>query len=102
MSDTNIAIVKDLYAAFSRGDVNAIMQHISDQLEGFSVVAAQQSAPWHIQITKKQDVPKFFQAIAQSSEFSRFKPLDFAAGGAYVYSTVSFDSTFRHNGKKLS
>lgn len=102
MSDANIAIVKDIYAAFSRGDVNAIMQHISDELEGFGVVTAQQSVPWHIQITKKQDVPKFFQAIAESSEFSRFEPRDFAGGGAYVYCTISFDVTFRRNGKKLT
>jgi ketosteroid isomerase-like protein len=102
MSDANIAIVKDIYAAFGRGDVNAIMQHISDDLEYFGVVADRQVVPWHIRITKKQDVPKFFQAVAQSNEFTRFEPRDFAAGGAYVYCTISFDSTFRHNGKKLA
>lgn len=102
MSDANIAIVKDIYAAYGRGDVAAIMQHISDDLEHFAVVADRQAAPWHIQIAKKQDVPRFFQALAGSCEFTRFEPRDFAAGGDYVYCTVSFDSTFRHNGRKLS
>jgi uncharacterized protein len=102
MSDANIAIVKDIYAAFGHGDVNAIMAHISDDLEAFGIVTDRQLVPWHIQATKKQDVPKFFQAIAQSSEFSRFEPRDFAAGGAYVYCSIGFDVTFRHNGKRVS
>ena len=39
MSDANIAIVKDIYAAFGHGDVDGIMKHISDDLEHFGVVA---------------------------------------------------------------
>jgi hypothetical protein len=51
---------------------------------------------------EKKDVPKFFQAIAASSEFTRFEPRDFAAGGDHVYCTISFDVTFRHNRAKLT
>lgn len=102
MSDANIAVVKDIYAAFSRGDVGAIMQHIADDLHAFGVVSERQLIPWHIQIAKKEDVPKFFQAIAESSEFTRFEPRDFASGGDVVYCTISFDVTFRHNRKKLT
>ncbi len=32
MSDKNIQVAKEIYAAFSRGDVPAIMQHMSDDL----------------------------------------------------------------------
>jgi uncharacterized protein len=102
MSDNNIQIAQDIYAAFARGDVPAIMQHISDELEGFGVVSEQMLLPWHIQISKKQDVPAFFQALAESSDFTRFEPRDFAAGGDHVYCTVSFDSTFKRNGRKLT
>jgi ketosteroid isomerase-like protein len=102
MSDKNIQIVKDIYAAFNRGDVPAIMQHMSDDLQGFGVVSEEKLIPWHIQISKKKDVPKFFQAIAASSEFTRFEPRDFAAGGDHVYCTISFDVTFRHNRAKLT
>ena len=102
MSDKNIQIVKDIYAAFIRGDVPAIMQHISDDLQGFGVVSKEKLIPWHIQISKKQNVPKFFQAVAESSKFTRFEPRDFAAGGDYVYCTISFDVTFKHNRKRLT
>jgi uncharacterized protein len=102
MSDRNIGVVQDIYAAFGRGDVPAIMQHIADDLRAFGVVTERTLVPWHIQATRKQDVPKFFQALAESSEFTRFEPRDFAAGGDHVYCTVSFDATFKHNRKKLT
>jgi hypothetical protein len=102
MSERNIQIVQDIYAAFGRGDVPAIMRHVSDDLHGFGVVSAEKVVPWHIQISKKQDVPQFFQAIADSADFTRFEPRDFAAGGDHVYCTISWDVTFKHNGKKLT
>ena len=68
MSDNNIQIVKEIYAAFKRGDVPAIMQHLSDDLQGFGIVSEQKLIPWQIQISKKQDVPKFFQAVAEAAD----------------------------------
>jgi len=63
------------------------MQHICDDLPAFGVVSEQKLAPWHIHVTKKQDVPRFLQIIAESIEFTRFEPRDFAAGGNHVYGT---------------
>jgi hypothetical protein len=59
MSDKNIQIVKDIYAAFNRGDVPAIMQHMSDDLQGFGVVSEEKLIPWHIQISKKRMYQSF-------------------------------------------
>ena len=102
MSDKNIAIVQQIYQAFGRGDVPGILEHIADDMRGFGVVSESTEVPWHLQITRKADVPKFFQALATECEFSRFEPRDFAAGGDQVYCTVSYDVTLRRNGKKLS
>jgi ketosteroid isomerase-like protein len=102
MSDNNIQVVQQIYAAFGRGDVSAIMGHISDELRRFGVVSDQKLVPWHIQITKKKDVPLFFQAIAESSDFTRLEPRDFAAAGDHVYCTLSFDVMFKKNGKKIA
>jgi uncharacterized protein len=102
MSDSNIAIVQQIYAAFGKGDVAAILEHISDDLRHFGVVTEQNQLPWQIQITKKKDVPLFFQALAETSDFTRFEFRDFAVGGDQVYCTVSFDLTFRRNGRKVT
>ena len=102
MSQKNIEIVQQIYAAFMRGDVPAMMEHISEELRHFGVVSEKKLLPWHIQITRKRDVPLFFQAIAESAEFTRFEPRDFAAGGGQVYCTVSFDVTFKNNGRMIT
>jgi uncharacterized protein len=102
MSDKNIATVQQIYQAFGRGDVPGILEHIADDMRGFGVVSESTEVPWHIQITRKGDVPKFFQALAAECEFTRFEPRDFAAGGDQVYCTVSFDVTMRRNGRKVS
>jgi len=102
MSEKNIDIVKDIYRAFASGDMAAILAHISEDMRGFGVVSERTMLPWHMQITRKADVPKFFQAIGGAAEFTRYEPRDFAAGGDHVYSTISFDATFKHNGRKVT
>jgi ketosteroid isomerase-like protein len=82
MSDRNIQIAKEIYAAFQRGDIASIMEHVSDDLEAFAIISERELIPWHIQISKKQEVPKFFQAVSETAEFSRFEAHDFAAGGS--------------------
>ena len=102
MSDSNIQIVQTIYAAFGRGDVPAIVEHIDDKLTRFGVVSESKDIPWHVQVQSKKDVPLFFKALAESVDFTRFEPRDFAAAGEYVYCTVSFDITFKKSGKKLT
>jgi ketosteroid isomerase-like protein len=100
---SNIEIVQKVYAAFGRGDVPAILEHIAPDMVGFGVVAdATPEVPWHIQITKREDVPKFFQALAAECDFTRFEPHSFATGGDHVYASISFDVTIKKNAKKVS
>src|SRR6266568_5913532 len=88
MSDNNIAVIQQIYQAFGRGDVAGIMEHIAAELHGFGVVSESSDVPWHVQITRKADVPSFFQALAKECDFTRFEPRDFVAGGDQVYVTV--------------
>jgi ketosteroid isomerase-like protein len=100
---THIETIQKIYAAFGRGDIPGILEHIAEDLHAFSVVAdASPEIPWHLKITKKRDVPKFFQALAAECDFSLFEPHAFAQGGDHVYATISFDVTFKRNGKKVS
>jgi ketosteroid isomerase-like protein len=99
MSEKNIQAVQSIYAAFGRGDVPAILEFIADDLRLFGVVSQSKEVPWHLQITKKKDVPLFFQALAQECDFTRFEPRDFAAAGDHVYCTIRFDVRFKRNGQ---
>jgi ketosteroid isomerase-like protein len=78
------------------------MEHVSDELRHFGVLSESAEVPWHRQITRKADVPKFFQALASECDFTRFEPRDFAAAGDVVYCSIGFDVTLRRNGRKLS
>jgi ketosteroid isomerase-like protein len=82
--------------------VPAILEHIADDMRHFGVFSESKDVPWHLQITKKKDVPLFFQALARECDFTRFEPRDFAAAGDHVYCTVSFDMTLKRNGKKAT
>lgn len=95
-------VVQQIYAAFSRGDVPAVMEHISDDLRHFGIVSELQLVPWHIPITKKKDVPRFVGALAEAAEFTRFEPRDLATGGDDVYCTISLDARYKHNGKRIT
>ena len=66
------------------------------------IISERQLIPWHIQVSKKADIPKFFQAVSETAEFTRFEAHDFAAGTDYVYCTCSFDAKFRRNNKKVT
>jgi len=57
--------------------------------------------PWHLQIREKQNVPAFFQALAEHCDFTKFEPHSFAAGGDHVYCSVDAEITIKKNGKKL-
>ena len=65
MSDKNIQVAKEIYAAFSRGDVPTIMQHISDDLQGFGIVSEEKLVPWHMKISKNRTT-KVFPSLANN------------------------------------
>jgi ketosteroid isomerase-like protein len=98
----NVQVVQTIYAAFTRGDVPGIVACIDDDMRAFGVVGTSKDVPWHLQIDRKADVPKFFQAIASECDFTRFEPRDYAIGGDHVYCTVRYDITLKRNGRKLS
>jgi ketosteroid isomerase-like protein len=97
---TNQEIAQQIYAAFGRGDVPGIMEFIAEDMQHFGVISASLDAPWHLQIKKKADVPKFFQALAEECTFTHFEPHDFAAAGDHVYCSIKWEATFKRTGRK--
>ena len=101
-AEGNIAVVARIYAAFKRGDVPGILANIAEDVRAFGIVSeSAKEVPWHLQITNKKDVPRFFKALADECDFTSFEPRDFATGGDHVYCTVRYDVTLKRNGKKL-
>ena len=62
-AEQNIETVKALYEAFGRGDVDAILERVTDDVD-WSTDAAIESAPWYGPKHGKAEVPSFFEGIA--------------------------------------
>jgi len=99
MSDHQ-ATVAAIYEAFGRGDVPAIVEHVSDdvQWEAWADNTAQKTGvPWLLARQGKAGVLEFFQVIAEKLEIQEFSVLSIMAGGNQV--AAEFVITAKVNGK---
>ncbi len=60
MSDPKIESVQRLYEAYGRGDVDAVLAELADNVE-WAAEAASTSAPWYGTFNGKGEVPRFFK-----------------------------------------
>jgi uncharacterized protein len=101
-ADSNIQVIKDVYDAFGRGDVDAILDACTDDVD-WSVDAASGDAPWWGQRTGKDAVGEFFAALAEATEVTEFSPESFAANDdGEVMTAVSYGFRAKATGKEGS
>jgi ketosteroid isomerase-like protein len=101
-TETNIAFIQDLYAAFGRGDLPYILERFAPELEEFGVTAnGQARAPWHITTATRDGVSKYFELLLGALEPVRFEVRHIAAADDYVYATLDHAYRVRKNGKML-
>lgn len=99
----NVEFVKDLYAAFARGDLPYILERFAPELESFGVNAAGSSrAPFHFQGRTRADVARYFEALMGTLEPLRFDVLHLGAGGEHVYATLHQEYKVRKSGKVIT
>jgi ketosteroid isomerase-like protein len=85
----NLTLVKDIYDAVGRGDVAAILDRVSDDVD-WAAEAASKAAPWYGPRSGKDGVASFFSDLASSIEISAFNPHSFAAGEDDVHLLVDW------------
>src|SRR5271169_4384818 len=84
-----------MYEAFGRGDVDAILQHVTDDVDR-STDAAIESAPWYGPKHGKAELPSFFEGIARTGPVTEFTPVSFASkedGDVHVFLRYAFTVT---------
>jgi len=83
MSEANKKTIESVYAAFGKGDLPFILQRVTDGTHwDFSV--GKSDAPWHRPVRSKEELPSFFQAMAENLTFEAFEPRAFIADGRNV------------------
>ena len=100
-ADVNIKIIKDVYDAFGRGDVAAVLDAVADDVD-WAAEAAGSGAPWYGVRHGKGEVVKFFEAFGAVMEVQEWTPLAFAASDADVHAVVRIRATSRATGKPLA
>jgi ketosteroid isomerase-like protein len=91
----NLETVQALYEAFGRGDVEAILERLTDDVD-WSTDAAIISAPWYGPRHGKDGVRGFFEGIGQTGPVTDFTPVSFASnddGDVLVFLRYAFKVT---------
>lgn len=96
--------VLDMYAAFGRGDMDALLAGIADEvdwgLDPESPIVA--SVPWLARVTTKAAVASgYFAGVARDLEWHAFEPLAVAQDGDQVVSALRVHFTVRATGRTV-
>jgi hypothetical protein len=96
--DDNIKTIQRVYEAFGRGDVAAILDEVTDDVDWASE-AASTAAPWYGVHRGKDGVAEFFTQFGSTIEVDEFSPLTFAANDSDVLTVVGYRARSRATGK---
>jgi ketosteroid isomerase-like protein len=97
---TNLEIVKQGYADFLKGNIPAMLDSLSDNIEW--ELPASANASFSGVFKGKDGVMNFFQNIANDNEFSEFAVDNYIADGDYVVALGHLTATAKNTGKTSS
>jgi uncharacterized protein len=97
----NVDTVRTIYAAFGRGDVAAILDSLTDDVD-WSSEGTSDSAPWFGQRIGKKAVASYFTSIAETIEVLDFTQLGLAANDKEVMVLNRFHMRSRKTGNEAA
>jgi ketosteroid isomerase-like protein len=97
-ADSNLKTIAEVYEAFGRGDVAAILDAVTDDVD-WGAEATSSAAPWYGVRHGRDAVAEFFAAFGSTMEVEEFTPLSLAANDTDVHTVVRFRARSRGTGK---
>ncbi len=98
MSEQNVGFVKDIYAAFGRGDVPAVLGAFADDIEWFEAEGMPYGGLYHGGEAVAQNV---FGPISEDVEGFAITTEELIGSGATVAAVVRYTGTGKATGKAL-
>jgi hypothetical protein len=89
----NTKIVQDMYAAFGRADIQALLTNLADDILWIGVYGAGSHVPTSGERRGKAAAAEFFKQVAASVNFTRFEPKEFIATGDKVVTLGHYTAT---------
>ncbi len=99
-ADENIKTIQGVYEAFGRGDVQAVLHSLTDDVD-WAAETSSTAAPWYGARHGKDGVASFFEAFGSTMEVQEFDPHAFAANDTEVHTVVHCRATSRATGKAI-
>jgi hypothetical protein len=100
-ADVKIKTIAEVYEAFGRGDVAAILDAVTEDVD-WAAEATSSAAPWYGVRHGKDEVAQFFAAFGSTMEVEEFTPVSFAANDTDVHTVVRFRARSRSTGKSAA
>ena len=97
-ADANVKTITGVYEAFGRGDVAAILDAVTDDVD-WAAEAASSGAPWYGVRHGKDAVAAFFSDFGSTMEVEEFTPVSLAANDTDVLTVVRFQARSRSTGR---
>ena len=98
MSDSKVETIQSVYEAFGRGDVAAILETLTDDVD-WAVGGESSVAAWYGRRTGKTEVAGFFAALGTTVEVTEFTPLSFASNDTDVMVVIRYGVRVPATGK---
>ena len=96
---TPVETAQQIYAAFGRGDIPAILAHLAEDVE-WEYGAFPNPVPW-LQLRRgRAGATEFFQALA-ALDISHFEPLKILGDADTAVGICRFEATVRATGKRI-
>src|SRR5438874_2551579 len=99
MAQTNLDIVKTIYAAFQRGDIPSILNLVNDQVDWKNPGGP--DVPYAGERRNKTQVAEFFRILGESVEVLGFEPRSYTADGDQVGAFGHFRARARATNKEF-
>jgi ketosteroid isomerase-like protein len=97
MSQKNIELVQNAYAAFGRGDIPAVLATMAPDVT-IGIVGRKQDAPFLGQHAGKEGAAEFFRQLLEAHEIHLFEPKRFLAAEEMVFIWGHYHWTMRKSG----
>jgi ketosteroid isomerase-like protein len=97
----NVAAIQNIYAAFGRADVPAILAAVRPDTK-WDFAGARPEVPWHVPVKSAADLPSFFGALMQNVQMTRFEPREVVHCGPHVMVEVSIEYTVTKTGRRVA
>ncbi len=96
----NIPTVQDIYAAFGRGDVPAILAHLAEDIV-WEYAIADTGVPWLQSQAGRAGVVTFFESLA-AVDFQKFQPKTFLENESIVVALIDATLVVKATGRTIS